>query len=113
MVASDERGQRQDASAESLAQYEHVRHNSEVFAGEHGARSTQCGRNFVEDQQRAMSVAGRAYALPIVGARNVRRAANRFGNNGRDIALVSQDIFDIFGALQVATATQAAIPKAT
>ncbi len=67
IVARDARGDRQHAAAERLAEHHDVGRGAVVLGGEEAAGLAEAGRDLVEDQQRAVRVAGLAHRLPVPG----------------------------------------------
>ena len=59
-----------------------------------------------------MAITGLADHLPVLGPGNVRSAANRFGNYGRYVPLLGEDVFHIPGAHEVTSAATAAFVEA-
>ena len=74
------RRDRQDAAAERLAQHEDVGRHAIVLAGEHASGLAEAGRDLVEDQQRAVAIAGLAHAVPEARRRHVGHGADGLGD---------------------------------
>ena len=93
---------RKYATAQPLAQHQHVRHDVVMLAREHAPGATEADGNLVEDQQRAVLVAGGPDAFPIIRRRDERRAAHRLADDGGHVALLFQDIVNVVGTGEVA-----------
>jgi hypothetical protein len=59
-----------------------------------------------------MPVTSRAYLGPEVGRGHIGRRADRLGDDGGHVPLVREHIFDVVGALEIATAARCALPQA-
>ena len=105
-------GQRQDASAQALADDHDVRNHPEVFEGEHAAGAAQRMRDLVEDEQGPVAVAGPADGLPILGRGDGGSAADRLGNHRGNVTLLLQDVLHVAGAGEVAAAAAGAAEDA-
>ena len=91
-------GHRYHAAAEPLAEHEDVRRHAAVFAAKHSTGTTESKRDFIENEQRVVSIAQFAHAPPIRIRRTVDRgAAHRLGNDRADVALLDEDLFDGLG----------------
>src|SRR5256886_8999839 len=100
--ACDESGERKNTAAQSFAQHKHVGNDVVVFASEHPSGAAKPGRNFIEDKQRAVFVAGGADAFPVVERRNERRAPNGLADDSRHITFFFEDIFNVVGTGEIA-----------
>src|SRR5439155_10143374 len=100
--AGEERREWKYAPAEALAQDEHVRDNAEMLAGEQASGATERDGNLVQNQQRAVFVAGGADAFPVLRRRDEGRAAHRLADHRGHVALLIKDIFDVVGAGETA-----------
>ena len=65
-----------------------------MLAGEHAPRPAEAGGDLIEDEKRAVAVAGGAYACPEAGLRHVRHGSDRLGNERGDIALALEHVLD-------------------
>ncbi len=74
----------------------------EVLAGKHPPGLAEPVRDLVEDQERAMLVAGGAHLLPEAGWRQVRHGADRLCDHCRDVLLLLEHVADEAGAAHAA-----------
>ena len=92
VVARDAGGDRQHAAAERLAEHHDVGRGAVVLGGEEAAGLAQAGRDLVEDQQRAVRVAGLAHRLPVARRRDVRHGARRLGDHRGHVAFALEHV---------------------
>ena len=65
-----------------------------MFGGEEAPGLAQAGGDLVEDQQRAVGIAGLAYRLPIARRRDGGHRARRLGDHRRHIAFAFEHVLD-------------------
>jgi hypothetical protein len=94
--------QRQHATAQRLAQHHDVGRRAVVFGGEEAAGLAQAGGNLVEDQQRAVRMAGLAHGLPVARGRDVGHGARGLGHHRGHVAFAFQHITHHRSASQAA-----------
>ena len=94
VVARDAGRNRQHAAAQGLAQHHDVGRGAIVFGGEEAPGLAQAGGDLVEDQQRAVGIAGLAYRLPIARRRDGGHRARRLGDHRRHIAFAFEHVLD-------------------
>ena len=103
VAPGDQRGHRKDRAAQALAEDDHVGNDAVVLEREHRAGAAEADRNLVEDQQRAVAVAGVADDPVIVGRRDLDvGAADRLDDHRADILFLAEHVIEILGAAQVA-----------
>ncbi len=98
VLAGEESSEGEDRASESLANHEHVGDDVVVFAGEHTARAPQADRDFVEDQEGAVPVAGGPNPLPVVEGWDERSATHRLRDHGGDVAFAFEHVVDVVRA---------------
>ena len=83
---------RQDATAQRLAQHHDVGRSAVVFGGKKAPSLAQAGWNLVEDQQGAVRVAGLTHGLPVTRRRDEGHGTRRLGDHRCHIALALEHI---------------------
>ena len=111
IAARDQRGHREHGASQTLAQHDHVRDDAVMLEREHPAGPAQADRHLVENQQRAVTIAGVADDAVVLGGRDLDvGAADRFDDHGADVLFLAEHVVEVFRALRVAgaAATEAA-----
>jgi hypothetical protein len=98
----DDGRDRQDPAAQPLAEDEDVGHDAPVLRCEHPAGAAEALRDLVEHEERAMPVARRADARPVLRMRDDRNAAHGLGDDGGHVPLALQHVLDVVGAAESA-----------
>ena len=109
----DQRGHRKHGATQTLAEDDHVRNDAVVLEREHPAGAPEADRHFVQDQERAVAVAGIAHDAVILGRRNLHvGAADRLDDHGADVLFLAEHVIEILGAPGVAHAAAAEAARA-
>ena len=108
VAARDQRRHREHRAAQALAEHDHVRHDAVVLEREHPAGAAEADRHLVQDQQRAVAVAGVADDAVVLGRRNLDvGAADGLDDHRADVLLLAEHVVEVLGALRVAGAAAA------
>ena len=91
VAARDQRGHGEHRATQALTEHDHVRHDAVVLEREHAARAPEADRDFVEDQERAVAVAGVADDAVVLGRRNLHvGAADGFDDHRADVLFLAR-----------------------
>ena len=85
-------------SSQRFAQHQYIGHHIVMLTSEHAAGFAQAGRDFVENQQCSVIVAGAPYLGPETWRRDIRDGAIGFRDNGCYVAFAFKNIAHQFGA---------------
>ena len=106
VLPRDHGRQREDAAAERLPQDHDVGDGVEVLEREEASRLAEPVRYLVEDEERAVGVAGGPHLGPEPWRRHVGVRADRLGDDGGHVAFLLQHVPDEVGARQPAHVEQ-------
>src|SRR5882762_10018308 len=90
--------ERKDSTAQTFAEHNDIGCHAEVFERKEPSGASEANGNFVQDQQRAMFVAGCAYAFPVISGGYDRYVAHCLANYRGHIPLAFHHILGIVGA---------------
>ena len=96
----------QDAAAERLPQDHDVGNGAEVLEREEASRLAEPVRHLVEDEERAVGVAGGPHLGPEARRRHVGVRADGLGDDRGHVAFLLQHVADEMGARQPAHVEQ-------
>ena len=107
-LARDQRRHREHPATETLADHHHVRNDAIALECEHRPGAAKADRNLVENEKRAMAVAGAAhrFVVPPGGHLDIGRAHGLDHHRG-NVFFLAQDVLDVLGATRVAGAAAA------
>ena len=90
--AAQSRGNRQNATTERFAHHQDIGRYIVMVASKHPAGFAEARRDLVEDEQRAVGIAGLAHGAPIAGRWQIRHGARRFGDDSGNVTLALQHV---------------------